>query len=116
MKTIFASALLVFSLGALAHPAGKYIINGDSSVTLTIKRVGRCPVGAGALTGTLRHFAFSPRAKAHPYAFKTGNYVEIHEGSKEIYVQVDTACVPKANGGRYAASHETFDVYSIQKI
>ena len=116
MKSILSLALVLASTAALAHPAGTYVINGDRKVTLTIQRIGVCPAAAGALSGTLRTFSFSNTAKAHPYAFVSGHYVEIHEGTKEVYVQVNESCVPKSRGKRYAASHETFDVYSLQKI
>lgn len=116
MKTLFALTLMAFSMGTFAHPNGTYVINGDKEVTLTIERLNKCVAAPGALSGYMRSFIFSDTAKAHPYAFVTGMYVEIHEGSKEIYVQVNDACVPEVDGQRYEASHQTFDVYSIEKL
>lgn len=116
MKTIFALVLFTLATAVFAHPNGTYMLNGDREVTVTMQKLNKCVVSAGALTGYIRSFKFSPKAEAHPYAFVSGLYVEIHEGAKEIYVQVTENCVPKAQGTRYEASHETFDVYSIEKL
>lgn len=116
MKTLLSLALLALSVTAFAHPNGTYVINGDKEVTVTMLRLNKCAVSTGALTGYIRSFTFSEKAVAHPYAFVTGSFVEIHEGAKEVYVQTDAACVPLRDGKRYEASHETFDVYSIEKL
>lgn len=116
MKTLLALALFALSVTAFAHPNGTYMLNGDKAVTVTMLKLNKCAVTTGALTGFIRSFTFSEAAVAHPYAFVTGSFVEIHEGVKEIYVQVDAACVPLRDGKRYEASHETFDVYSIEKL
>jgi len=116
MKTFLSLALLALTVTAFAHPNGTYVINGDKEVTVTMIRLNKCEAAPGALNGYMRSFVFTEKATAHPYAFVSGNFVEIHEGSKEIYVQVSNTCVPLENGKRYEASHTTFDVYSIEKL
>ncbi|MBA2405138.1 MAG: hypothetical protein H0V66_10240 [Bdellovibrionales bacterium] len=116
MKTLLSLALMALSVTAFAHPNGTYVINGDKEVTVTMLRLNKCLETAGALKGYIRSFTFSEKAIAHPYAFVGGSFVEIHEGTKEVYVQVDSTCAPLVEGKRYEASHGTFDVYSLEKL
>lgn len=115
-RTVAAFSLALAAGTAAAHPNGTYRIDAQSTVTVTFQIVGRCPVGAGALTGSLRTLTFSEAAMAQPYTFESGHYVEIHEGDQEVYVQTDELCLPLVDGARIAASRDSFGGYALQRI
>lgn len=115
MRNLFIFSSLFLSSAALAHPNGTYKIDNDAAVTVTFAVVGRCPINDGALSGSLRTLTFSEAATLTPYEFVTGNYVEIHEGTQEIYVNTDDQCVPTRDGARIPASRNTFDGYALQR-
>ena len=116
MKIYVLITAALLSTAALGHPNGTYKIDDDVNTTVTFKVIGRCPDVAGALTGSLRTLTFSERALTEPYLFVDGNYVEIHEGQQEIYVNTDESCVPITDGPRIEASRNTFGDYALQRI
>ncbi|MCX6119319.1 MAG: hypothetical protein NT027_17405 [Proteobacteria bacterium] len=102
---------------AFAHPPGVYRLDGNDLATVTFKMIGRCPVeNPNSLKGVKRSLTFSDDAIAAPYNFTSGVYVEIHEGTQEVYVQVSDTCVPVQDGSKVLASHDTFNGFSIEKI
>jgi len=116
MKLLAFFAAALFATTALAHPNGTYKIDDNADVTVTFLVVGRCPAVDGALTGSLRTLTFSELALAEPYLFVEGNYVEIHEGQQEVYVNTDENCVPMTDGARIEASRNTFGGYALQRM
>ena len=113
MKIVMAFTALILSSMAFSHPDGTYVINGDKAVTVTFKKLQKCPAIAGAMKGSLRTLVFSEVAQAQPYSFVNGYFVEIHKGAKEFYVQTDENCISKETIS-YEASHDTFDVYTLE--
>lgn len=117
MKSLISLVLLTLAVNAFAHPAGTYILNSDKEITLTIKKIGKCPTDvAGALKGGLKTFTFSDKASVEPYNFVSGHFVEIHVGSQEVYVQTNETCVPVERGGRYEADADSFGGYTLDPI
>jgi hypothetical protein len=116
MKLFALVTSILLSTSAFAHPNGTYKINEDANVTVTFNVISRCPVVTGALTGSLRSLTFSELALEEPYLFIDGNYVEIHEGQQEVYVNTDENCVPVTDGPRIEASRNTFGGYALQRM
>jgi hypothetical protein len=120
-KLILLSALglLASTSVAFAHPSGLYrvgpVFNDGTYGTLTFAiEKSVCPSRdaqgkplKGALRGSLRLLTFNNIAQA-TYKFISGNYVEIHQGAEEYYVQTDKNCVPLSPRHEYLASDDHF--------
>lgn len=116
MKKLLVFGFLALSTTAVAHPNGTYEIDHNADATVTFAVVSRCPAVQGALAGSLRTLTFSEVAAAEPYLFVTGNYVEKHIGSEEVYVQTDEQCVPVQDGDEIPASRSTFAGYALRRV
>lgn len=116
LKAALVLLTLTASVEALAHRPGFYKIDGNEQAVVLFAVVKECPVAAGALAGKLRTFTFSDSAETSRYGYKSGFYVETHEGDDEVYIKTDVNCVPSATNVRLPATSSQLGRFTIQRL
>lgn len=116
LKIALALFTLTASVEAWAHRPGFYKIDGNDQAVVHFAVLKECAVTQGALTGKLRTFTFSDAAETTRYGYKSGFYVEIHEGEDEVYVKTDVNCVPSTTAVRLPATSAKLGRFAIQRL
>ena len=113
---ISSIAVFAFSPVAFAHGPGTYKLAENPKATLSIAFVENCPQQESSLPGMLRLFTFSDEAKAAPFEFYTGFFVETEANSIETYVEVNSRCQAIEDGQAIEAEGRLFGGFDLKKL